>query len=437
MNGRCSLPRLRKSFCCSLLSLLALCLLLLVSVEYSNITEPLPPQAALHGIQAYQKYNISCPAIYDMDPVEVGQSLVIRREVVEDNDESLIKLTSNCPSFIKARGYDVVQVSQQERDFPLAYSIVVHKSALMIERLIKVVYSPSNIYCIHYDQKSLEQLISAMEGLARCLPNVFIASKRESVFYAGISRLKADLNCLSDLLKSEVQWKYVINLCGQDFPLRSNFEIVSELKRLNGANMLETSRPSESKKQRFTLSYKLMDFNIELKQLPMKTEQKKTPPPHGIEMFIGSAYFVLSQEFIVHIDSSAVVKDFLAWSEDTYSPDEHFWATLVRLPGVPGEVPRSQPDITDLMSKARLVKWQYLEEELYPQCSGKHVRSVCIFGAGELRWLLNYGHWFANKFDPKVDPIVIQCLEEMLEENSYLNQQHLLPNIRLESRISR
>ncbi|XP_063744978.1 beta-1,3-galactosyl-O-glycosyl-glycoprotein beta-1,6-N-acetylglucosaminyltransferase 4-like [Eleginops maclovinus] len=418
MNRRCS-PRLRrKLFFRSLWSLLTLCVLLLVGVEYRNITDPLPPQAALDGIQAYQKYNINCLAIYDMDPVEVGKSLVIRREqVVEDNDESLVNLTSNCPLFIKARGYDQVHVSKQERDFPLAYSIVVHKSALMIERLLRAVYSPSNIYCIHYDQKSSEKFISAVEGLARCLPNVFIASKRESVYYASISRLKADLHCLSDLLKSEVQWKYVINLCGQDFPLRSNFEIVSELKKLNGANMLETSRPSELKKQRFTFSYKLMDVGKEFQKLPHKTEQEKTPPPHGIEMFIGSAYFVLSEEFVVHIDSSAVMKDFLAWSEDTYSPDEHFWATLVRLPGVPGEVHRSQPDITDLMSKARLVKWQYLEDRLYPQCSGKHVRSVCIFGAGELRWLLNYGHWFANKFDPKVDPIVIHCLEEKLEEN--------------------
>ncbi|KAG8010506.1 Beta-1, partial [Nibea albiflora] len=70
--------------------------------------------------------------------------------------------------------------------------MVVHKSAWMVERLIKALYSPGNIYCIHYDQKSPAQFISAMEGLARCLPNVFIASKRESVFYASISRLKAD-----------------------------------------------------------------------------------------------------------------------------------------------------------------------------------------------------------------------------------------------------
>ncbi|XP_031731082.1 beta-1,3-galactosyl-O-glycosyl-glycoprotein beta-1,6-N-acetylglucosaminyltransferase 4-like [Anarrhichthys ocellatus] len=416
MKTRCAL------YSFLLLTLWTLCVLLLVRVKHSDFTEYLLHRASSENIQIFHKYNINCLAIYDLDPVEVGKSLVIRRkQVVEDKEENLVKLMSDCSLFIKSRGYDDVCVSEEEKDFPLAYSLVVHKSALMVERLIKALYSPRNIYCIHYDQKSPALFISAMEGLARCLPNVFIASKREFVFYGSVSRLKADLNCLSDLLVSGVKWKYVINLCGQDFPLRSNIELVSELRKLNGTNMLETCRPSKFKKQRFTFHHELSNANIEYEKVPMKTEQMKTPPPHGIEVFSGNAYFVLTRDFVVHMDT-VVVKDFLAWSEDTFSPDEHFWATLVRLPGVPGEVPRSQPDITDLMSKTRLVKWQYLEESLYPPCSGKHVRSVCIYGAAEMRWLLNYGHWFANKFDLMVDPIVIQCLEEKLEEKQKLFQ---------------
>ncbi|KAM9338276.1 beta-1,3-galactosyl-O-glycosyl-glycoprotein beta-1,6-N-acetylglucosaminyltransferase 4-like [Symphorus nematophorus] len=423
MNTRCSLLRLRRKFLPSFLSLLTLCVLLLISMKFSYVTQPLLPPGVLNEIQTVHKYNINCLAIYEMDPVEVGKSLVIRRKhVVQDTDESLVNLTLNCSLFINSRGYDDVCVSDEEKEFPLAYSLVVHKSAWMVERLIRALYSPTNIYCIHYDQKSSAQFIAAMEGVARCLPNVFIASKRESVYYASISRLKADLNCLSDLLRSEVKWKYVINLCGQDFPLKSNIELVSELKNLNGANMLETSRPSDLKKERFRFHYELQDVMFEYQKLPVKTQQAKAPAPHGIEVFIGNAYFVLSRDFIVHIDTSPVVKDFLAWSQDTYSPDEHFWATLVRLEGVPGAVPRSQPDITDLMSKTRLVKWHYLEEKLYPSCTGDHVRSVCIYGAAELHWLLNYGHWFANKFDPKVDPVLIQCLEEKLEEKKQLFQ---------------
>ncbi|XP_029025173.1 beta-1,3-galactosyl-O-glycosyl-glycoprotein beta-1,6-N-acetylglucosaminyltransferase 4-like [Betta splendens] len=383
------------------LSLLIFCALHLIYIKYSDITERLSVPAPLVDIRTVHKYKIDCSAIYNMIPEEVGKSLIIRQKhIVKDNDENLLKLTSNCSLYRKVRGYDDVCILDEEKDFPIAYSLVVHKHPWMVERLIRATYSPSNIYCIHYDLKSSAQFKAAMEGLAHCLPNVFIASKLENVIYAGFTRLKADLNCLSDLLQSEVKWKYVINLCGQDFPLRPNVELVSELKTLNGANMLETCQPTVHKRGRFS----------------------KTPPPHNIEMFTGSAYFVLSRDFVVFMNSSAVVKDFLAWTKGTYSPDEHFWATIVRLPGVPGEVPRSHPDITDLMSKTRLVKWSYLEGSLYPYCTGVHVRAVCNYGAAEIHWLLSHGHWFANKFDTNVDPIAVQCLEEKLEERKILFQ---------------
>ncbi|MFT7811769.1 beta-1,3-galactosyl-O-glycosyl-glycoprotein beta-1,6-N-acetylglucosaminyltransferase 4-like [Arapaima gigas] len=364
------------------------------------------------------KLDVDCSLIYQLDPVEVGKSLEIRSKKTADlEDAVVVSWTSDCYKYIKQRGYAHIPVSDEEKQFPIAYSIVVHKHASMVERILRAIYMPHNVYCLHYDQKASKTFAAAIQNLAKCFSNVFVASKLETVQYAHISRLNADLNCLSDLLESEVPWRYVINLCGQDFPLRSNFELVTELKKLQGANMLESSRPSELKKQRFTFSYELKHISFEYGQLPIKTAQAKAPPPHSIEVFTGSAYFILSRQFVNHINGSQLAQDLLTWSADTYSPDEHFWATLVRVPGVPGEIPRSQPDVTDLMSKTRLVKWSYLEGLLYPPCTGTHVRSVCIYGATELRWLLEYGHWFANKFDSRVDPVLINCLEQKLEEN--------------------
>uniref|UniRef100_A0A3B4DE67 Glucosaminyl (N-acetyl) transferase 4a n=2 Tax=Pygocentrus nattereri TaxID=42514 RepID=A0A3B4DE67_PYGNA len=363
------------------------------------------------------KDAIDCTAIYQLDPVEIGKSLEIRRrDIVDLDDESIVSFTADCPRYIEARGYNGIAVTDEEQNFPLAYSLVVHKNIPMVERIIRAIYAPHNIYCIHYDQKSSKSFIAAVTNLAKCFPNIIIASKLESVQYAHVTRLNADLNCLSDLMSSEVKWKYAINLCGQDFPLRSNYELVQELKKLKGANMLESSRPTELKKQRFIFQHELKEVPYEYQKLPIRTTHAKRPPPHGIEMFIGSAYFVLSRDFVHYVQTSQVAKDFLEWSADTYSPDEHFWATLVRVPGVPGEISRAEPDMTDLKSKTRLVKWNYLEGSLYPPCTGTHMRSVCIYGAAELRWLLNYGHWFANKFDSKVDPVLIKCLEEKLEE---------------------
>ncbi|XP_061822224.1 beta-1,3-galactosyl-O-glycosyl-glycoprotein beta-1,6-N-acetylglucosaminyltransferase 4-like [Nerophis lumbriciformis] len=391
----------------ALMLLAVLCICSYLPHHPHRLLVPLPR----HTPTFFHKYNVSCSAVYDLDPVELEKSLVIRSKDTMDPDETLHNLTADCSHFLQVRGYKDVCATEKERHFHLAYSLVVHKYAWMVERLIRALYSPSNVFCIHYDQKSPAVFRSAMEGIARCLPNVFIASKREYVIYAGFTRLKADINCLSDLLEVDVPWKYVINLCGQDFPLKTNIELVSELAGLNGANMLDTFRPNKRKTRRFSLHFEQKDW-----MSPQRTNLTKSAPPHGIEMFTGSAYFVLSRDFIVYMNASVVVKDFLAWSEDTYSPDEHFWATLVRMPGIPGEVPRSEPDITGLMSKTRMVKWDFEEKRIYPPCTGKHVRNVCIFGAAEVRWLLETGHWFANKFDPQVDPVAYQCLEEILQK---------------------
>ncbi|XP_060617639.2 beta-1,3-galactosyl-O-glycosyl-glycoprotein beta-1,6-N-acetylglucosaminyltransferase 4 [Anolis sagrei] len=363
------------------------------------------------------QYEINCSSIYNQEPVEIGKTLEIKqKEIIDLDDEDVVAMTSDCQMYRTIRGYHLKPISLEEKTFPLAYSLVVHKDAIMVERLIHTIYSSQNVYCIHLDQKSSSTFKQALENLANCFSNVFIASKLEVVEYAYISRLQADLNCLSDLLKSSIPWKYVINLCGQDFPLRSNFELVSEFKRLDGRNMLETVKPSTGKKERFTYHYELQKMPYEYTKLPVKTNVSKDPPPHNIEVFVGSAYFVLCRAFVEYVLESPIARDFFEWSKDTYSPDEHFWATLIRAPGAPGQISQEAQDITDLQSKTRLVKWNYLEDHLYPPCTGIHLRSVCIYGAAELRWLMNSGHWFANKFDSKVDPVLIKCLAEKLAE---------------------
>ncbi|XP_070374030.1 beta-1,3-galactosyl-O-glycosyl-glycoprotein beta-1,6-N-acetylglucosaminyltransferase 4 isoform X3 [Equus asinus] len=385
-------------------------------VEYSLSTSPFVRNRYTQ-VKGEAGYEVNCSAVYEQEPLEIGKSLEIRRrDIIDLDDDDVGAMTSDCDIYQTLRRYHQKLVSREEKSFPIAYSLVVHKDAIMVERLIQAIYNRHNIYCIHYDRKSPEAFKVAMNNLAKCFSNIFIASKLETVQYAHISRLQADLNCLSDLLRSSVQWKYVINLCGQDFPLKSNFELVSELKKLNGANMLETVKPPHSKIERFTYRHELRQLPYEYVKLPVRTNVSKDAPPHDIEIFVGSAYFVLSRAFVKYVFNTSLVKDFFAWSEDTYSPDEHFWATLIRVPGVPGEISRSAQDVSDLQSKTRLVKWNYHEGLFYPRCTGSHLRSVCIYGAAELRWLIKDGHWFANKFDSKVDPVLIKCLAEKLEE---------------------
>ena len=115
----------------------------------------------------------------------------------------------------------------------------------------------------------------------------------------------------------------------------------------------------------------------------------------------------------------------MEWANDTYSPDEFLWATIQRMPGVPGSTWTSYKfHMSDFNAIARLVKWEGHEgsrtqlDAVYPICHGIHVRGICVYGTGDLQWMLEQHHLFANKFDIDTDVIAIRCLEKYLRRKA-------------------
>ncbi|KAG7521676.1 beta-1,3-galactosyl-O-glycosyl-glycoprotein beta-1,6-N-acetylglucosaminyltransferase 3 [Solea senegalensis] len=344
---------------------------------------------------------------------EVEALLTSKKKTKVLSTDFYLNVTEDCPSYINWRGFVTVPFSQEERDFPIAYSMVIHDQAEMFERLLRAVYAPQNVYCVHVDQKSPKEFHMAVQAIISCFPNVFIASKLESVLYASWSRVQADLNCMTDLLQSPIKWRYLLNTCGTDFPIKTNGEIVKALKALNGRNSMETEDTVGFKKLRWQYHHNISDTII-------RTDIKKSPPPISGPMFSGNAYFVVTRDFVKHVMQDRKIQSFMEWEKDTYSPDEHMWATLQRMPSVPGSVPTNiKYNVSDMQAIARVVKWSYLAGNVrngapYPHCTGTYRRAICVYGAGDLWWLLKQQHLFANKFDPTVDDIAIRCMETIL-----------------------
>ena len=153
-------------------------------------------------------------------------------------DRGFIFPTTECDRFKYSRGYTLDPMSEEENDFPIAFSIVMFKDVAQVERLLRAIYRPQNYYCIHIDAKSSGHLHRAMLSIASCFPNVFLASKFYNVRWGELSVLETELQCMRDLLKYK-RWKYFINLTGQEFPLKTNWQLVKILKILNGANDME------------------------------------------------------------------------------------------------------------------------------------------------------------------------------------------------------
>ncbi|KAG8447102.1 hypothetical protein GDO86_014526 [Hymenochirus boettgeri] len=348
-----------------------------------------------------------CAALLESKPaaLEIANICQAALPLSKDQGPQCLQEPTSCAKIIQELHFIMEPLSEEEANFPLAYILTIHQKLDMFVKLLSAIYYPQNIYCIHIDKKSPKPFSEAVKKLTGCFENILLASKVEAVVYAGFSRLQADINCMKDLNNSGTKWKYVINLCGQDFPMKTNREIIQYLRnKWKGRNLTPGIVQPLHIKYRTAVSYKEF-VNLE-KSYIYPTETLKSQPPHSLTLYFGTSYYALTRDFVHFVLSDYRAKDLLEWSRDTYSPDEHYWVTLNRIKDAPGSTPKAGWE-----GNIRVVKWKDQEGDTHPGCYGHYVRDICVYGLGDLHWLANTPHLFANKFDPEQYPLVTDCLE--------------------------
>lgn len=185
--------------------------------------------------------NVNCQLLFQGDTNEVEKALRLSKSLsLKTTEKMFINQTKDCKKFISNRGYIMDSLNEEEKNFSIAYSMMVYKNPEQFEILLRAIYRPQNIYCIHVDKKTPQSVYNEFASIIRCFPNVFLASKRIAVYWGYGSVLTQELVCMADLLKYK-KWRYFINLTGQEFPLRTNYEMVKILQIYNGANDLEST----------------------------------------------------------------------------------------------------------------------------------------------------------------------------------------------------
>lgn len=135
------------------------------------------------------------------------------------------------------------RVTKPDGDMDIAFTIVVHKDVEQIARLLRMIHRVNNYYCIHLDYRSGKFFEEALTGVAKCFgPNVELVPKEERaiVNWGDESVLKPQFTCGKQALNRHLTWRYLLNIVGQEFPLKTNLEIQAALKALNGSNMIES-----------------------------------------------------------------------------------------------------------------------------------------------------------------------------------------------------
>ncbi|ESO83625.1 hypothetical protein LOTGIDRAFT_73453, partial [Lottia gigantea] len=284
--------------------------------------------------------------------------------------------TKDCDKFTSQMGYITDSSSQEEKDFPIAFGILVFKDLDQVERLLRAIYRPHNVHCIHIDSKSSIEFYMALKSIVSCLPNVWIASKHVDVRWGTFTVLEPEIVCLRELYAHKTKWRYYINLTGQEFPLKTNYELVKILKSYQGAN------------------------DILGKENGMNPDRvdPKNPPPHNIKVCKGSVHMTASRAFIHYVLFNQTAQDLLEWSKTMLVPDESFFTSLNNNPHL--KVPGSY--IGKYLNVKRFNHMRYTRN---------FKRSVCIFGMADLPILTIRPELFANKFHYEFEPLAYDCLE--------------------------
>ncbi|GFO07849.1 beta-1,3-galactosyl-o-glycosyl-glycoprotein beta-1,6-n-acetylglucosaminyltransferase [Plakobranchus ocellatus] len=367
-----------------------------------------------------------------------------------------LNATQDCDYFKRTRGYITSSLTQEEEEFPIAFSLIVYKDIEMVERLLRSIYRPQNRYCIHVDTKADQEFFQTMKSLGRCFSdNVILSSRRVDVQWGKYSVLEPEIICMGDIWAMDAievpvdksttathslsswtfkitsendhhpdsaessaipendkaggrsarrrKWKYFINLTGQEFPLKTNYELVKILKAYKGANNEEGTRKRANKDRWFSF------------------------PPHGIKPTKGAVHTLLNRATVDFILHDPIAKDFNDWLKHTLVPDETLFSSInynphLRIPGtyngkthhferphlhIPGTY--NGTDLEHVISYNRYKRWY--GKDCYSQ---QLVRQICILSTGDLQRLGEAPDLFANKFYLHQDRIVIGCLEEKI-----------------------
>ncbi|GFN80821.1 beta-1,3-galactosyl-o-glycosyl-glycoprotein beta-1,6-n-acetylglucosaminyltransferase 3-like [Plakobranchus ocellatus] len=264
----------------------------------------------LQLVPQHSERRVDCAAIIDGDVVETLQAVRLSSNLRNQEPGMLpkeyIQRTRNCSKFLSSRGYIISTLSQEEADFPIAFSILVHTDIEMAERMLRAIYRPENYYCIHVDEKSTE-IYKAVRQIADCFSNVVLATKRVQVKWASFSALEADLICMQTLWRFR-KWKYLINLTGQEFPLKTNADLVRILRSLNGSNDVHSTLHETYAEQRRFGNNSL---------------------PSWFRPIKGSVHVTLSRAFVDFLLHDQKAVSILNWAKSTESfHDEIFFSTL-------------------------------------------------------------------------------------------------------------
>ena len=364
-------------------------------------------------------FHPSCPLLFKGNEFERARIKKLIKSWTPPTDEDTLKSLNNC-SLVRKDFSNKYYVSSTESNFSIAVEMLIYYTGHHLQqqmRLLKYLYRPQNVYCIHIDKNSPQWFINKVSSITKCLPNVIIAKNLIRIYYGSVTILDAHLSCLKDLLDTNVKWKYAITLHSTELPLVTMKEIVDILIKMNGSNVITVG---------YTLSKKYLQKWFYEKQVYEHGRlhhngEKLGPVPYNITPLKSatSVNNALSRDFVKFLLTDKRALSFRKRLEYVRSAEEFFFTTMNSLPYAPGNsmTVKLMPQVTKRL-------WSFNTKPGSGYCiDRKFIHYVCITSASDLPKLQNLSVnkevWFFNKYLANYDHVVMDCMESLLIQRNY------------------
>ncbi|KAL6732279.1 hypothetical protein Aduo_003053 [Ancylostoma duodenale] len=248
------------------------------------------------------RIDLNCNGILNND-AKVMQQAKMMRYNTHFVEKLILDADDRCLAIRSLFGFDDRPNSEAERDYPLAYGLIVYKNLVQVLFMLSSFYRPQNEYCIAVSGGAEPMFKLIMGEVDQCFNNIRVLN-RPRIDWGSYEIINSTFACLNVLSSSETPWKYFQYLAGVDIPLKTNLEMVEILKQWNDTVNAEITwfQPKRIRSKR-----------IEAAPLPLyKASLSATVPRAAIDEIV----------------KSSEARSLLFFLLNTSIPDESFWGTL-------------------------------------------------------------------------------------------------------------
>jgi Core-2/I-Branching enzyme len=305
--------------------------------------------------------------------------------------------------------------------YKIAYILMVHENVKNVEALIDALADPTVFIYVHVDFFAQPLFKQEILEMANDRSDIAIMPSQLAVSWAHVSLVWVEIRAMFDLLDL-IQFDYLINLSGMDYPLKSAKTIYNHLQQRPNSNWMWLSA---SERNLFELGLRL-NHVYHCQDAPQQGEHQcyfSEGRYGGVREFDGfrdlfpqwyktSQWMILHRKAVEYFRQSESGKLFIVHAEHACVPDEWFFSTFF-----------AASPFRTMRDPKRLIYWN----------GGSHPWQWTFQDMSVIQSWAEHFFWI-RKVDVTVDPQFKKALDAILREDKmseelvlYYNEGGIIP----------